>query len=252
MRAPPLRGPGDAHAPVRWPCASRGSHSPTAQLDARANQLAHQPARARHPAPRRRVALCVERSLEMGGGHPRILKAGGAWVPMDASYPAERLAHMLRDCAAPVLVTTEAIADVLPSGGEQLVLLDADAPLLSAQPDTAPVVPVFAESLAYVIYTSGSTGRPKGTLLQHRGLCNTALNVVRAHRYHPGSRVLQNAAFGFDASVAEVFGALLAGATLVLAPRERLMPGVPLRTLLREESITAATLTPSVLAQLEP
>ncbi|MFP2934055.1 non-ribosomal peptide synthetase, partial [Pyxidicoccus sp. 3LG] len=222
-----------------------------AQLDVRANRLAHHlrslGVRAEVP-----VALCVERSLETVVGILGILKAGGAWVPMDPSYPVERLTYMLRDCAAPVLVTTEAIADTLPSSGEQLVLLDVDAPMLAGQPDTAPEAHVFAESLAYIIYTSGSTGRPKGTLLQHRGLCNTALTAVRAHGFRPDSRVLQYAAFGFDASVAEIFGALLAGSTLVLAPRERLLPGAPLRALLREESITAVTLTPSVLAQLAP
>ncbi|MFP2932015.1 non-ribosomal peptide synthetase, partial [Pyxidicoccus sp. 3LG] len=222
-----------------------------AQLDARANQLAHH-LRALGVRPEVRVVLCVERSLEMVVGILGILKAGGAWVPMDTRYPVERLMYMLRDCAAPVVVTTEAIADEMPAGSEQLVLLDADAAHLDARPVTPVESGAGADNLAYVIYTSGSTGRPKGTLLQHRGLCNTALNAVRAHRFRPDSRVLQYAAFGFDASVAEIFGALLAGATLVLAPRERLLPGTPLRTLLREESITAVTLTPAVLAQLEP
>ncbi|NMO23712.1 AMP-binding protein, partial [Pyxidicoccus fallax] len=198
------------------------------------------------------VALCVERSLDTVVGILGILKAGGAYVPMDPSYPVERLTYMLRDCAAPVLVTTEAIADTLPSGGEQLVLLDSDSALLARQPVTAPDARVFADGLAYIIYTSGSTGRPKGTLLQHRGLCNTALTAAREHGFHAASRVLQYAAFGFDASIAEIFGTLMAGATLVLAPRERLMPGAPLRALLRDESITAVTLTPSVLAQMTP
>ncbi|MBN8472056.1 amino acid adenylation domain-containing protein [Corallococcus exiguus] len=222
-----------------------------AQLDTRANQLAHH-LRALGVRPDVPVALCVERSLETVVAILGILKAGGAWVPLDASYPVERLTYMLRDCAAPVLVTTEALADELPSGGEQLVLLDVDAPILDARPGTAPENLTHAGNLAYVIYTSGSTGRPKGTLLQHLGLCNTALNAARAQGLHSGSRVLQYAAFGFDASVFEIFGALLAGATLVLAPRERLMPGAPLQELLREEALTAVTLTPSVLAQLTP
>ncbi|MFP2911537.1 non-ribosomal peptide synthetase, partial [Pyxidicoccus sp. 3LFB2] len=222
-----------------------------AQLDRRANQLARH-LRTLGVRPEVPVALCVERSLEMVVGILGILKAGGAWVPMDASYPVERLTYMLRDCAAPVLVTTEAISDELPAGSEQLVLLDADAALIAAQPETPFESGAGADHLAYVIYTSGSTGRPKGTLLQHRGLCNTALTAGRIQDFGPGTRVLQYAAFGFDASVWEVFSTLLAGATLVLAPRERMLPGAPLSTLLREESITAIALTPSVLAQLAP
>jgi amino acid adenylation domain-containing protein/non-ribosomal peptide synthase protein (TIGR01720 family) len=222
-----------------------------ATLEARANQLAHH-LRALGVRPDVPVALCVERSLETVVGILGILKSGGAWVPLDASQPVERLTYMLRDSAAPVLVTTEALADELPSGGGQLVLLDADAALIDARPTTAPESGAGADSLAYVIYTSGSTGRPKGTLLQHRGLCNTALRAGAAMSLRPGSRVLQFFSIGFDASVWELFGALLCGATLVLAPRERLLPGEPLRTLAREESISAVTLTPSVLAQVAP
>ncbi|MFP2932691.1 non-ribosomal peptide synthetase, partial [Pyxidicoccus sp. 3LG] len=104
----------------------------------------------------------------------------------------------------------------------------------------------------YVIYTSGSTGRPKGTLLAHRGLSNTARRIGETMRLGPASRVVQFFSVGFDASVWEVFGALVAGATLVLTPRERMLPGAPLHSLLVDEGITAATLTPSVLALLEP
>ncbi|MFP2913661.1 AMP-binding protein, partial [Pyxidicoccus sp. 3LFB2] len=160
-----------ARTPTAEAVRFEGQSLTYAQLDARANQLAHH-LRTLGVRPEVRVALCVERSLEMVVGILGILKAGGAWVPMDASYPVERLTYMLRDCAAPVLVTTEAIADELPSGGEQLVLLDADAASLDAQPVSPVESGAGAENLAYVIYTSGSTGRPKGTLLQHRGLCN--------------------------------------------------------------------------------
>ncbi|MCP3059808.1 non-ribosomal peptide synthase/polyketide synthase [Myxococcus sp. K38C18041901] len=222
-----------------------------AQLEARANQLAHH-LRALGIRPEVPVALCVERSLETVIGMLGILKAGGAWVPMDASHPPERLAYILRDSAAPVLITTDALADLIPVGGEQLVLLDVEASCLAALPTSPPVTGLTPRNLAYVIYTSGSTGQPKGALLAHEGLCNTALQTGRHLRLDGGARVLQFFSAAFDASVWEVFGTLLAGATLVLAPRERLLPGAPLRTLLREESITAVSLTPSVLAQLEP
>ncbi|MCK8504202.1 non-ribosomal peptide synthase/polyketide synthase, partial [Myxococcus fulvus] len=222
-----------------------------AQLDSRANQLAHH-LRSLGVRPEVPVALCLERSLDLVVSMLAILKAGGAWVPLDPSYPVERLSFILRDCSAPVLLTTESLADELPVSTQQLVLLDSDSRFISRQPTSAPDSGAVADNLAYVIYTSGSTGTPKGTLLQHRGFSNTALAAGRRHGFSPASRVLQFASFSFDASVAEIFGALLAGSTLVLAPRERLMPGAPLRDLLRDESISAVTLTPSVLAQLNP
>ncbi|QSQ19553.1 amino acid adenylation domain-containing protein [Pyxidicoccus parkwayensis] len=220
------------------------------QLDTRANQLAWH-LRSLGVGPETRVALCVERSPDLVIGMLGVLKAGGAFVPLDASQPSERLGFMLADSAAPVLITQESLADELPSRGELLVLLDADAPLLERQSVDAPDARVTADSLAYVIYTSGTTGRPKGALLHHGGLRNTAVAAARALRLRPEDRVLQFASPGFDASVWEVFSTLSAGATLVLAPRERLLPDAPLRTLLREQHVTAATLTPSVLAQLE-
>ena len=113
-------------------------------------------------------------------------------------------------------------------------------------------VPVDGGNLAYVIYTSGSTGRPKGTLLQHRGLCNTALQTLDFMALRPGDRLLQFFSSAFDASVSEVFPALLSGACLVLASRDELMPGAPLLEVVKQQSITTLKLTPSVLAQLEP
>jgi amino acid adenylation domain-containing protein len=220
-----------------------------AELNARANQLAHY-LRRQDVGPERRVALSMERSLDLVVGMLGVLKAGGAFVPLDPSYPSERLAFMLEDCGAQLLLTQDALVDGLPSEGKRVVRIDGEQHLIKQMPEDNPEPVVGAGNLAYVIYTSGSTGRPKGTLLHHRGLSNTALTAGQAHGYAPGGRVLQYASSSFDASVCEVFGTLLAGATLVLAPRERLMPDEPLRTLLQEQGVTAATLTPAVLAQL--
>ncbi|WPB73717.1 non-ribosomal peptide synthase/polyketide synthase [Archangium violaceum] len=219
-----------------------------AELDQRANRLAHH-LRSLGVGPETRVGLCLERSLEVPVAMLAILKAGGAFVPLDPSYPAARLAFVLADAGISLLVTQEPIADELPTSA-QLVCLDSDAQVLALQPGTAPDSGVTGDNLAYVLYTSGSTGTPKGALLHHRGLCNTALAAVTAHRFRPDSRVLQFASPAFDASVCEVFSSLLAGACLVLAPREELLPDSPLRTLLEKHAITAVTLTPSVLAQL--
>ncbi|RKH14324.1 amino acid adenylation domain-containing protein, partial [Corallococcus sp. CA053C] len=220
-----------------------------AQLDAKANQLAWH-LKQSGVGLESRVGLCVERSLDMVVGILGILKAGAAYLPLDPSYPADRLAYMLADAAVPVIVTQDALADELPSQGELLVCLDSDAARIAKHPVTPPPVKLEPEHLAYVIYTSGSTGRPKGTLLHHRGLCNTATAAIAALGITRTSRVLQFAAFGFDASVWETFSALLAGAALYLTPREELMPGAPLHGLLKSQGITTVTLTPSVLAQL--
>jgi amino acid adenylation domain-containing protein/non-ribosomal peptide synthase protein (TIGR01720 family) len=219
-----------------------------AELDRRANRLAHH-LRSLGVGPETRVGLCLERSLEVPVAMLAILKAGGAFVPLDPAYPPARLAFLLADAGIPLLVTQERLADELPTSA-QLVCLDAEAEALARLPDSAPASATTGESLAYVIYTSGSTGTPKGALLAHRGLCNTALAAASAQRFRSDSRILQFASLTFDASVWEVFSALLSGACLVLAPREELPPDVPLRTLLEKQAITAATLTPSVLAQL--
>ncbi|MFL5355870.1 amino acid adenylation domain-containing protein, partial [Archangium sp.] len=219
-----------------------------AALDQRANKLAHH-LRSLGVGPETRVGLCLERSLEVPVAMLAILKAGGAFVPLDPAYPAARLSFIFGDAGSSLLVTRKGLLASVPEGIRQ-VCLDSETQALALQPDTAPTSGTGEDNLAYVIYTSGSTGMPKGTLLVHRSLCNTALAAVTAHRFRPDSRVLQFASPTFDASVCEVFSTLLAGACLVLASREELLPDVPLRTLLEKHSVTAATLTPSVLAQL--
>ncbi|MCP3144849.1 non-ribosomal peptide synthetase, partial [Pyxidicoccus xibeiensis] len=236
-----------ARTPEATAVSFEGQALTYAELERRSNQLAWH-LRSLGVGPETRVGVCMERSLELVVGALGILKAGGVYVPLDPSYPMDRLGYMARDAAVPVLLTQEALADVLPSQGELMVCLDTEWAQVATRPEHAPPSVVTADNLAYVIYTSGSTGRPKGTLLAHRGLCNTALAAVKAHGFRPDSRVLQFAAIGFDASVCEMFATLLAGARLCLAPREAMLPGTSLAAVLREQRITAVTLTPSVLA----
>ncbi len=217
------------------------------ELDVRANQLAHE-LRARGVRPDTRVALCLERSFDLVIGLLGVLKAGGAYVPLDPAYPRERLDFMLQDSGAAVLLTHSHLRDALPAyTGEVLAL---DTATLAHHPATAPERTVTADSLAYVIYTSGSTGRPKGVMVAHRGVPNLTRHMVEATGLRPGQRVLQFASFSFDAAVYEVTTALLHGATLVLAPREALLPGQPLVDTLRGQSIDSVLLPPSVLALL--
>ncbi|WP_257463564.1 non-ribosomal peptide synthetase, partial [Archangium lipolyticum] len=187
------------------------------ELEERSNQLAHH-LLSLGVGVETPVALCLERSFELVIGLLAILKAGGTYVPLEPSLPAARLGFLLQDCGAPVLLTQESLADELPAYG-QLLCLDSDWHQVASQPTTPPSSPVGPDNLAYIIYTSGSTGQPKGTLLHHRGLCNTSLAAARHHGFTPTSRVLQFAALSFDASIAEIFGSLVAGSCLVLAPR---------------------------------
>ena len=149
------------------------------ELDAHSSQLAHH-LRALGVGPEVVVGLCVERSLEMLVGLLGILKAGGAYLPLDPDYPPERLAFMLADAGAPVLVTQSALRDRLPLHNARIVQLDADWPAIATRPASAPAAFLHPQHPAYVIYTSGSTGTPKGVAVTHAGIPNLAAAADRA------------------------------------------------------------------------
>ncbi|HEX2079756.1 MAG TPA: AMP-binding protein, partial [Longimicrobium sp.] len=221
-------------------------------LNERANRLAHHLA-GLGVGPETRVGICLERGTEMIVSVLAVLKAGGAYVPLDPAYPAERLAFVLADAAVPVLVTQESLRAALPAGDAVAVVsVDGDGARIAAESAENPEHGVSPDHLAYVIHTSGSTGTPKGVMVPHRGVPNLAYAQARRFGIDGTSRVLQFASFSFDAAVAEVFDALLAGATLVMAPREELLPGEGLLETLRRGRVTVATLPPSVLAMLPP
>ncbi|HEX5884096.1 MAG TPA: non-ribosomal peptide synthetase, partial [Pyrinomonadaceae bacterium] len=169
--------------------------------------------------------------------------------PLDPAYPRDRLAFMIDDSGIPVLLTQEHVVEHLPPFSGTIINLDKSETEASAENLDSNTTP---QNAAYVIYTSGSTGTPKGVVIAHRGLCNLATAQIRAFNVQPSSRVLQFAALSFDASVTEFAMALLRGATLVIAPREDLMPGERLISLLRDHAITTVTFPPSVLALLPP
>ena len=196
------------------------------------------------------VGICVDRSIEMIVGILGILKAGGAYVPLDPNYPKQRLAFMLEDSQVPVLLTQESLVESVRANKAQIICLDTNWQKIAQHSAENLTCEVASNNLAYVIYTSGSTGKPKGVLVPHAGVANLATEQIRIFDVQPDSRVLQFASFSFDASVSEIFMALLAGATLVLATRDSLMPGTSLLKLLREQRITTVTLPPSALAIL--
>ncbi|RKG76773.1 amino acid adenylation domain-containing protein, partial [Corallococcus exercitus] len=236
------------NAPEALAAVFEGTELTYAQLDARANQLAHA-LRQRGVGPEVRVALSVERSLDIVIGLLGILKAGGAWVPVDPLLPRERLAFMLEDSAAQVLVTQQALVDRFPEAlRDRALCLDTERGALAEEPTHAPRTGVTPANMAYLLYTSGSTGTPKGTAVEHRSVANLVTHEAVAYGIGPGSRVLQFASLSFDLSVEEVFTTLCNGATLVLAPLEKLMPGAPLPVLLREQELSVVSLTPAALA----
>ncbi|MBT2491914.1 amino acid adenylation domain-containing protein [Streptomyces sp. ISL-96] len=222
-----------------------------AELDARANQLAHH-LTGLGVGPETLVGISAERGPGLVVGLLGIMKAGGAYVPLDPSYPADRLAYMLADSAVPVLVTEEHLLERLPAHRAVAVCLDRDADILATRPTTAPAPGLTADNAAYVIYTSGSTGRPKGVVVTHRGTGNLAAAQAGAFGIGAGDRVLQFASASFDAAFADLAQSVLSGATLVLAPAERLLPGPELTRLTFEQRVTHVTLPPTALSVLPP
>ncbi|WP_158623345.1 non-ribosomal peptide synthetase [Corallococcus sp. CA053C] len=219
------------------------------ELDARANQLARE-LREQGCGPEVCVALCMERSLELLVGMLGILKAGAAFLPLDPTYPTERLAYMLEDARVPLMLTQERLASTLPPHAGRTLCVDSEWPRIAAHRDDGVAPLAVPDNLAYVIYTSGSTGRPKGVLVPHRGVSSMAESQARVLRIDPGSRFLQFASLSFDACVFELVVALGAGATLCLAPQADLLPGAPLLQVLRNERIHILLLPPSSLAVL--
>jgi amino acid adenylation domain-containing protein len=188
-----------------------------AGLDARANRL------ARHLAGlgvgvETRAGICLQRGPELVVAILAVLKAGGAYVPLDPGYPPERLAFMLADAGVEVLLTQESLRPALPAApAVRVVSVDGDRAAIERESADAVNRAVAPHGLAYVMYTSGSTGTPKGVAVEHRGIVRLVRGADYA-RFGPGETVLQAAPVSFDASTLEVWGALLNGGRLVLAP----------------------------------
>ena len=217
------------------------------ELNDKADQLARY-LRGLGVGPEVLVGICVERSIEMVVGLLGILKAGGAYVPLDPDYPRERLAFMLNDAQAPVLLTQKRLAPQLPEHGAKVCCLDADWPTIVREGREVPLRhAATAENLAYVIYTSGSTGRPKGAMNTHRGICNRLLWMQDAYSLGRDDRVLQKTPFSFDVSVWEFFWPLLTGARLVVARPGGHLDSKYLVRLIVAQQITTLHFVPSML-----
>ena len=221
------------------------------QLNRRANRLAHR-LRALGVGRETLVCLCVERSAAMVVGLLGILKAGGAYVPLDPNYPSDRLAFMLGDSGAKVLVSERTVAGRVPPHNAAVLLLDDDTGLDGAAASNADPNADYGpapDDLCYVIYTSGSTGKPKGVAVPHRGLMNLVAWHRRAFAVSPADRASQVASLGFDACGWELWPYLTAGASVhIVADDVRASPSDLLKALI-EKKITIGFL-PTPLAQM--
>ncbi|HEY0403918.1 MAG TPA: amino acid adenylation domain-containing protein, partial [Blastococcus sp.] len=217
------------------------------ELEVRSNRLAHH-LRSLGVGPEVMVGICAERTPERVVGVVAALKAGGAFVALDPSYPRERLAYLMEDAQVPVLLTEQRYLGRLPESSATVICLDADLERIVGDESRPPASHLDPESLAYVVYTSGSTGRPKGVAIHHRGL----LNLVRWHRatyqVTPEDRGTQVASPAFDASIWELWPLLAAGASTYVPDEETRLSAPRMMRWWAEEGITLAYL-PTALAE---
>ncbi|KAG0200748.1 hypothetical protein BGX31_003996, partial [Mortierella sp. GBA43] len=226
------------------------------ELNERANQLAHHLI-GLGVKPDTRVAICVDRSLAMVTGVLAILKAGGAYVPIDPSHPDERVADILEDSSATIVLADSAGRASMSSINvhrsyledgrniDTIVILDPNDRF--ATPSTNPVPRgLTSDHLAYIIYTSGSTGKPKGVMVEHRGVVNHTTSRLEENFCQRPQRVLQFSSLTFDVSVLEIFTALSSGSILFLLQDDVRRDIGQLWRFTQENSITQASLTPAV------
>ncbi|QKG19890.1 non-ribosomal peptide synthetase [Actinomadura verrucosospora] len=228
--------------------AGRDRHT-FGEIDRRANRL------ARHLAdlgvgPDARVALCLPRGADQLVASLAVLKAGGAFVPVDPDYPADRIAYILGDCEAAAIVSTERLAADLPTGGTPVVRLDADAAEIRGRLAAPPPSAAGPGDLCYVIYTSGSTGTPKGIALRHRGVVNNLLDLNTRFGVGPGDRVLALSSPSFDMSVYELLGVPGAGGAVVLPDPDSLRDPAHWLRLADEHAVTVWNSAPALLTLL--
>jgi amino acid adenylation domain-containing protein len=230
----------------------RGRELTYGELDRRADRLARQ-LRARGLRSEQIVALILDRDLDAIVAMLAVLKAGGAFTVLDPKHPAARLDYMLRDTAAPLVITRSGFADRLPEpAGWSVLQLDTEWARIEATPADEPLAEwATRDSLAYVLYTSGSTGKPKGVQIEHRALTCFVEAYQRTFDFGPGDRMLQLPALTFDMSQGEIFTGLTVGATLVLVSPEEGQSPDALAGLMREQRVTYAGLSPAMLSLVD-
>ncbi len=214
------------------------------ELNAKANQLAHY-LQELGVKPEILVGICVERSLNMLIGLLAILKAGGAYIPLDPSYPKERLGFILEDAQVPVLLTQIFLLEAMPKNKAKVVCLDADWQKVAQQSQENLFSELTTESLAYVIYTSGSTGKPKGVQIPHSALSNFLYSMQQTPGLTQHDTLLAVTTYSFDIAALELFLPIIVGGRLVIASREIASDGIQLSTKLADSKATVMQATPA-------
>jgi len=217
-----------------------------ADLDSRADRMAHH-LQSLGMGPEDLVAICAERSFELVIGLLAILKAGAAYLPLDPSYPQERISYMLEKSGAGAVLAQPHLTWMLAGHESKVVLLDAESTSARLRPSPGPRPPACPDNLAYVIFTSGSTGRPKGAMNTHRGIVNRLLWMQEAYGLNEKDRVLQKTPYSFDVSVWEFFWPLITGSAMVLARPGGHRDPAYLARLIREQKVTTIHFVPSML-----
>lgn len=219
------------------------------ELNKRANQLANYLRRKGLKA-ENNVAVSIPRSINIIIAIVAVLKAGGTFIPLDPSYPKERLAFMLKDSGTEFLITTEELAEEQYSVFDKHVIaIDKEDSLIQRESPENPGNIVFSDNLAYIIYTSGSTGLPKGAMLSHKGMCNLSIfqHILGINR---DSRILQFASSSFDAFIWEFLMAQSSGAKLDLISQALVSSPDDIAKVIHKTGTTVVTFPPSILARL--
>jgi amino acid adenylation domain-containing protein len=216
------------------------------ELNCRSNQLAHY-LQSLGVKPDVLVGICVERSIEMVVGMLGVLKAGAAYVPLDPAYPPDRLSFMVEDAQISILLTERSMMANLELAVDLSICLDSESAVFKSAPEDNPLDLATSDDLAYIIYTSGSTGQPKGVMVSHQSIVNRLVWGIDRYQLTPSDRLFQKTSFSFDVSVWEIFGTLLAGASLVLARSGGHQDPAYLVKTMAEQRITHVDFVPAML-----
>jgi len=219
-----------------------------AQLNARANQLAHHLQKL-GVGPEIPVGIYLDPSLEMIVGLLAILKAGGAYVPLAPEYPPDRIALISKDIETPVLLTQMSLQSGVSKNGAELICLDSESEKIAAESDENPNTDVNAENLAYIIFTSGSTGKPKGVPITHQNLIHST-HARLIYYKEPVNRFLLLSSFSFDSSIVGLFWSLCSGGTLVLPEARLQRDPQQVADLISDKNITHILCLPSLYSLL--